>query len=162
MKSLPPLSLTADETRAVANAIRALGRHLESDHSDPEWERIEKLLRVWDRPEIQEVLRAVTSAEELKMLGLVLRFRRLNDQTGARERQKRSAQSRSEKLAERDRLIRALYAEKKNRDRSYSVAQFRRDLGNRVISMSRKLRASLRPNGRVITEERLRSIVKNA
>ena len=163
MKSPRPLSLTRDETRAVRNAIRALGRHLdEADQPDPEWERIERLLRDWDRPEIQEMVRGATVAEEFIMLGLSLRFRALNVRAAARDRQALSAKARTEKFEERDRWIREQYTQGKNRVRSYSVARFRRELQDGVIRIPDKLRGSFRRDGRFVSEEWLRRIVKNA
>jgi hypothetical protein len=159
MKSLPPLSLTRDETRAVRNAVRALGRHLEADQPDPGWERIEKLVRDWDRPEIQQMVRGATAAEEFIMLGLALRFRALNVQAAARDRQVLSAKAKAEKFEDRDRWICEQYARRKNRDRSYSRARFRRELQDGVILIPDGLRGSFRPHGRFISEERLRKIV---
>jgi hypothetical protein len=165
MKSLRPLSLTPDETRAVANAIRALGRHLEADKPDPEWERIERLLRDWDSPEIQEVVRGMTAADESRMLGLALRFRALNLRSAARDRQKRSAAKRHKNRAARNRAVCQEYLRWKQKPlhSRRSPESFREGLGEHGECLPPRLRffkKTLVPNGRLLSPQQFRNILQ--
>jgi hypothetical protein len=149
--------LTDEEWRKrIRNGIRAMGRPLSAEATRLHDEFVglsERISKAAAHRLSDEAKLAVTLTHKS------LEIQRTID---ARDRQKKSASRKHKNHAERDCWIREQYAKRKNRHRGYSFAQFRRELKARVIRIPAGLRGSFRRDGRFVSEERLRQIVKNA
>jgi hypothetical protein len=88
-------------------------------------------------------------------VSLALKAVEVEGNLAARKRQSKSVAKRRENLAARDRWIREQFANATKNNSRYSIARLRRDL-----MKSRKFHTKLRPNGKFLTAERLRIIVK--
>ncbi|MGB2679137.1 MAG: hypothetical protein WAN12_18800 [Candidatus Acidiferrum sp.] len=139
--------------RVFERILREQDARLLTDQSD-------EYLQVTRRraAEIQErILYALTqkTRDEVKLaMSLTLKAIEAEASIAASKRQSRSAAKRRENLEARDCWIRQQYADAKKNKPRYSIAQLRRDL-----MKSRRFRKELRPKGKFLTAERLRTIV---
>jgi hypothetical protein len=142
--------------KMVSRAIRAMGRA-----PDAEAKRLfDHILAPWQSTSIQKAVAHLPAADENRLLAIALEYRNESRSRVMRDKQRGSARKRSRNLAPRDLWIREQFDQRKHRHRSYSRARFWRDLDLGVLTIPRKFRGQLRPNGRLISAERLREIIK--
>ena len=141
--------------KRIRDAVRALGRPLTVEEADFK----DSILGPLQSESIQSLVTDLPMHEEEVRLGFALEYRKLSQSREMKRRQLKSAARRHQNLAARDSWVREHFAQRKNRNRNYSLGAFHRDLDSGAIPIPRKFARSLKRNGKLVTLTSLTNII---